>query len=115
MNGRPSQVRGTRFEVRGSWVWVRGHGVEGGENYGWRFWSGQGGSGLFDDLWRGAGVWSLGEFGCGEEFGVATGAVARAQEVEETLLADGDGASFRLRVAGCRLDSRVLGGDVGRC
>ena len=34
---------------------------------------------------------ALGEFVSGEEFGVATGAVARAQGVEEALLGDGDG------------------------
>src|ERR1039457_2915171 len=51
---------------------------------------GQGGSGFFDDGRRRAGVWALGEFGGGEEFGVAAGAVARTQEVEEALLADGD-------------------------
>src|ERR1035437_3356445 len=66
-------------------------------------WGGQGGSGFFDDGRRRAGVWALGEFGGGEEFGVAAGAVARTQKVEETLLADGDGASCRLQVRGCRL------------
>jgi hypothetical protein len=59
---------------------------------GWALvWSGQGWSGFFDDGWWRAGMWALGEFGGGEEFGIATGAVARAQEVEEALLADGDG------------------------
>ena len=53
-------------------------------------WGGEGWTGFFDDGWRRAGVWTLGEFGGGEEFGVAGGAVARTQEVEETLLADGD-------------------------
>ena len=52
---------------------------------------GQGGSGFFDDGWWSAGVRALGQFGGGEELGVATGAVARTQEVEEALLADGDG------------------------
>jgi len=54
-------------------------------------WGGQGGPGFFDDFRRRAGVSALGEFGGGEEFGVATGAVTRAQEVEEALLADGNG------------------------
>jgi hypothetical protein len=36
-------------------------------------------------------VAALGEFFGGEEFGVAVIAVARAQEVEEALLGDGDG------------------------
>jgi hypothetical protein len=77
--------------------------VEGGEGAGdvrrdlvWRLrWrilrGGQGGSaGFFDDGWRRAGVRAFGEFGSREEFGVAGGAVARTQEVEEALLADGD-------------------------
>ena len=64
----------------------------------------QGGPGFFDDFWRSAGVWALGEFGGGKELGVATGAMARTQEVEETLLADGNGGrSCRLQVVGCRL------------
>jgi len=50
---------------------------------------GEGGPGFFDDLWWSAGVRALGEFGGGEEFGVAGGAVAGAEEVEEVLLADG--------------------------
>src|ERR1017187_2001494 len=70
----------------------------------------QGGPGFFDDFWRSAGVWALGEVGGGRELGVATGAMARTQEVEETLLADGNGAICRLRVVGCRLDCRVLAG-----
>jgi hypothetical protein len=53
-------------------------------------WGGLGGSGFFDDFWRGSGVWAFGEFFCGEEFGVAVVAVARAEEVEEALLGDGD-------------------------
>jgi hypothetical protein len=64
--------------------------------------------GFFDDLWRGSGVWALGKFVGGEEFGVATGAVARTQEVEETLLANGNGGgNWRgcwLLVAGCWLE-----------
>jgi hypothetical protein len=39
-------------------------------------WGGEGGSGFFDDGWRSAGVGALGEFGDGEQFGVAAGAVA---------------------------------------
>jgi len=54
-------------------------------------WSSESGSGLLDDLgWR-AGIAALGEFVGGEEFGVAGGAVAGAEEVEEVLLADGEG------------------------
>ena len=56
-----------------------------------RLWCGEGGPGFFDDGRWSAGVWALGEFGGGEEFGVATGTVARAEEVEETLFADGNG------------------------
>jgi len=51
----------------------------------------EGGPGFFDDLWWSAGVRALGEFGGGEEFGVAGGAVAGAEEVEKVLLADGKG------------------------
>jgi hypothetical protein len=54
-------------------------------------WGGEGGPGFFDDGWRSAGVGALAERGGGEEFGVAVGAVARAEEVEEAVLADGDG------------------------
>jgi hypothetical protein len=53
-------------------------------------WGGQAGVVFFDDLGRGSGVAAFGEFFCGEEFGVAVVAVARAEEVEEALLADGD-------------------------
>jgi len=47
-------------------------------NFGWRLgWGVQGvWSGFFDDGWWSAWVWALGEFRGGEEFGVATGAVA---------------------------------------
>ena len=51
----------------------------------------EGGSGFFDDFRWCAGIAAFGELGGGEEFGVAMGAVARTQEVEESLLADGDG------------------------
>jgi hypothetical protein len=45
--------------------------------FGWRLvLRGQGESGFFDDGWRSAGVRALGEFGGGEEFEVAAGAVA---------------------------------------
>jgi hypothetical protein len=54
-------------------------------------WCGEGWAGLFDDGWWGAGVGALAECGGGEEFGVAVGAVAGAEEVEEALLGDGDG------------------------
>jgi len=82
-------------------------------------WGGEGGPGFLgygfrDDGWRGAGVCAFGERGGGEEFGVATGAVAGAEEVEEAFFADGDGGwSCRLRVAGCRLDRRGGRGLVG--
>jgi len=58
-------------------------------------------------------VGALGEFGGGEEFGVATGAVARTQEVEEALLADGDGCwgGCWLLVVGCWLG---CGDGLGR-
>lgn len=56
---------------------------------------GQSAPGLFDDFRRGSGVSALGELGCGEEFGVAGGAVARAQEVKQALFADGDGCRGR--------------------
>jgi hypothetical protein len=54
-------------------------------------WFGQGRPGLLNDLRRGSGVSALGEVGGGKELGVAVGAVTRTQEVEETVLADGDG------------------------
>ncbi len=53
--------------VRRNLVWCMGRRL---------VWGGQGGSGFFDDgRWR-AGVRALGQFGGGEELGVATGAVA---------------------------------------
>jgi len=54
-------------------------------------WRGQGGSGFRDDFRWCPGIAAFGELGGGEEFGVAMGAVARTQEVEESLLTDGDG------------------------
>jgi hypothetical protein len=73
-------------------------------------WRGEGRSGFFDDLWGCAGVAALGELGGGEEFCVAVGAVAGAQEVEEALLGDGDGyRSCRLQVVSCRLNCGVFG------
>jgi hypothetical protein len=79
-------------------------GLRGGEDDWWRFWGGQGLVGFFDDFGWGSWVGALGEFFGGEELGVAVVAVAGAQEVEETLLGDGNGArSCRLQVRGCRL------------
>jgi len=69
-------------------------------------WSGQGVPGFFNDFWRGSGVSTLGEFFGGEEFGVAVGAVARTQEVEEALLANGDVGGGSLRSGGCRDEIR---------
>jgi hypothetical protein len=67
---------------------------------------------------------ALGEFGVGEEFCVAVVAVARAQEVDEALLGDGDGfwgcgvlagrRSGWLLVVDCWLDCPVLAGFGGR-
>jgi len=59
-----------------------------------RLWSRKGGSGFFDDFRRRAGVAAFGEFGGGEEFGVAVGAVAGAEEVEKAVLGDRDGARW---------------------
>jgi hypothetical protein len=56
---------------------------------------GQGWAGFCDDVGRGAGVGALGELVGGEELGVAVGAVAGAQEVEEALLVDGVGGPGR--------------------
>jgi hypothetical protein len=67
-------------------------------------WGGQAGIGFFDDFRRSAGVAAIREFFWREELGVAVVAVARAEEVEEALLGDGDGRrSCRLQVVGCRL------------
>ena len=54
-------------------------------------WIGEGWIGFIDEGGRGSWVWTLAERGCGEELGVAVGAVAGAEEVEEAVLADGDG------------------------
>lgn len=69
-------------------------------------------SGFFDDFWRSSGVAALGEFVGGEELGVAVIAVARAQEVEQALLGDLDGARWEVQVAGRRL--QLESRDVGR-
>jgi len=80
-------------------------------------WGGEGRSGFFDDGGWSAWVSAFGEFVGGEEFSVAARAVAGAQEVEETLLGDGDGGGRCrlvvvgwLLVVGCCLEGRVLGG-----
>ena len=49
---------------------------------------------LLDDLGRRAGIRALGEFLGWEEFGVATVAVAGAEEVEEAVLGDVDGFGY---------------------
>ena len=56
-----------------------------------RLWRGEGGPGFFDDFPGRSGVSALGEFVCGEEFGVAVVAVAGAEEVEQAFFGDGDG------------------------
>jgi hypothetical protein len=59
--------------------------------------------GFFDDGGWGAGVAAFGEFGGGEELGVAVGTVAGAEEVEEAVFGDGDGGwcSCSLLVVRC--------------
>jgi len=78
-----------------------GDGAEGGEDDGAGIvvagGSGQGGAGLLDDLGRGAGVGTLGEFLGWEELRIAVVAVARAEEVDEAFLGDEDGFGWSLR------------------
>ena len=73
---------------------------------------GERGAGFFDDLGWGSGVTAFGEFLGGEEFGVAVGAVAGAQEVEEAFFADLDGARGGLWVS-CGLSCRWVGWALG--
>ena len=95
---------------------ILGDCLEAGEDCGSRFGCGEGSSGFFDDFWWGAGVWAFGELVGGEEFGVATGAVAGTQEVEEALLADaygGGGGWVRWRSGVCGFGGRRLSGFFG--
>jgi len=69
----------------------------------------QGGAGLLNDLGRGAGVGTLGEFLGWEQLGIAVIAVARAEEVDEAFLGDEDG------LGRSRVRWRSDAGGCGRC